>query len=404
MKHFWKLGLFLVIGLALLSCNKDEVTFALTDATAISHNSATFNASVAANITITDKGICYSSQNSMPTTTNSKISKGSGTSSFTVTLNNLEENTVYYARPYATTNGATYYGEVKMFTTLEDTDFVYLILPDKYLANCIDIQNFNPPYGTIYSNKELAVIAHQKFSVVQISLNGNKVGYYSLPCTIPLYPDFNADFNAVQISPAVRDANSAMTIIPYYFTLPISRRLENLEPGKEYKFSNFLFEYISNVEFPVLETFEQTTHFAPNDANSASMSICYDAELNNNIGKITLEGSQAYFDVVTPYFHLQGGGGKNQFWEIYYKSDNGIMNTHLNFRNSPTEVIHKDVCVLPETNGLWEKIYIDISDIIRVASDMDPQISVRLQITGLKNDDTKPAYFYFGNIKLITMN
>ena len=288
---------------------------------------------------------------------------------------------------------------------LEDTNHVYLILPDKYLTNCIDIQNFNLLHSTAYDNKELAVIAHQKFNAVQITLNGNKVGYYSLPCTIPLYPDFNADVNTIQILPAVRDARSSMNIIPYYFTMPISRRLEKLEKEKEYKFSNFTFEYVSSVNFPILETFEQTTHFRPNDVNSASMSICYDAELGKNIGIITLEDSGANFDVITSYFNLQGGGGgNNQFWEIYYKSDNGKMNTHLNFMNTSTGVTHQDVCVLPETNGLWEKFYIDISDIIRIASDMDNQIILRLQMTGQKKDETKPANFYFGNIKLITMN
>ena len=99
--------------------NENQVTFTISEATSISQNGATFNASVTSNITVTDKGICYSSTNNLPTTSNSKVSKGSGTGSFSATLTGLTENTSYYARPYAIANGTTYYGEVKTFTTLQ---------------------------------------------------------------------------------------------------------------------------------------------------------------------------------------------------------------------------------------------------------------------------------------------
>jgi uncharacterized protein (TIGR02145 family) len=86
--------------------------------TNLSHNSATFHASVATNTTISDNGICYSSQNNIPTMEDIKINFGGGTGSFNVTLPNLIENTVYYVRLYAIlTDGTVYYGEVKNFKT-----------------------------------------------------------------------------------------------------------------------------------------------------------------------------------------------------------------------------------------------------------------------------------------------
>jgi len=94
-----------------------QITFSISEADAISHNSATFNASVAANTTITDKGVCYSSQINPPTD-NSKVSAGGGTGSFSAILIDLIESTVYYVRPYAVANGVTYYGKVKIFKTL----------------------------------------------------------------------------------------------------------------------------------------------------------------------------------------------------------------------------------------------------------------------------------------------
>jgi len=95
-----------------------SVTFIISDATKVG-NTATFNASVAANATVTDKGICYSSTNNTPTTNDSKVSKGSGTGDFIAKLSDLIPNTSYYARPYAIVNGTTFYSSVKTFTTLD---------------------------------------------------------------------------------------------------------------------------------------------------------------------------------------------------------------------------------------------------------------------------------------------
>ena len=120
----------LIVMFFFYSCSPDEetseeettiketiVTITIGDATDISYCSATFSVALTANVAITDKGICFSSQDYTPTTVNSKISMGEGTGAFSVTLTQLEENTNYYARPYAITNRKMYYGEVKKFTT-----------------------------------------------------------------------------------------------------------------------------------------------------------------------------------------------------------------------------------------------------------------------------------------------
>ena len=112
--------------------NINQLTFTISEATNISHNSATFNASAAANTTITDRGICYSSQINTPTTENSKVSAGNGVGSFNVILTDLIENTVYYARPYAVINGVSYYGEVKTFKTLQTIDGLTFSISDAF--------------------------------------------------------------------------------------------------------------------------------------------------------------------------------------------------------------------------------------------------------------------------------
>ena len=65
---------------------------------------------------VTLRGIVYStSQN--PTTSNSTVTSGSGTGSFTATMNNLSPGTTYYVRAFATNSIGTGYGPQISFTT-----------------------------------------------------------------------------------------------------------------------------------------------------------------------------------------------------------------------------------------------------------------------------------------------
>ena len=93
-------------------------TVSTTAATDISYTSATIGGNVTSDggVSVTERGICYStSQN--PTTSSSKKTSGSGTGSFSVSLTGLSNGTTYYARAYATNKKGTSYGEQKTFTT-----------------------------------------------------------------------------------------------------------------------------------------------------------------------------------------------------------------------------------------------------------------------------------------------
>ncbi len=70
--------------------------------------------------TVTERGVCYStSQN--PTTSNSKVTSGTGTGSYTCNLTGLTANTTYYVRAYAINSNGTSYGSQVSFTTLQAT-------------------------------------------------------------------------------------------------------------------------------------------------------------------------------------------------------------------------------------------------------------------------------------------
>lgn len=68
--------------------------------------------------TVTERGICWST-NANPTITNSHVSAGAGTGTFSAMMSGLSASTTYHVRAYATNEAGTAYGTDKEFTTLE---------------------------------------------------------------------------------------------------------------------------------------------------------------------------------------------------------------------------------------------------------------------------------------------
>jgi formylglycine-generating enzyme required for sulfatase activity len=65
---------------------------------------------------INSRGVCWNTQPN-PTVSSSKTAEGMGTGQYSSRIENLQLNTTYYVRAYATNNAGTSYGEQKMFTT-----------------------------------------------------------------------------------------------------------------------------------------------------------------------------------------------------------------------------------------------------------------------------------------------
>ena len=287
----------------------------------------------------------------------------------------------------------------------------YLLLCEDDFKDCIHVANFNSVHETTYDDEELEAIKQQNFRDVLVSLNGKELGYWQLPCKIPLLPNYS-DKNYVRILPCARVPYTSLTAVPYYFLSPVEQFFE-MEREGEYRLSNFKVEYVPSVAFPILETFSQTTVFKPFDTIFPTpMEIFYDKDYyekdkGKNVGKIALKDSVDFFNVVTSYFTLNGRGVR-QFWEMYYKCDSGEMITYLNFQNSASGVPQQDMIVFPAT-ATWKKVYIDLTDIITWACGSADRISVRLGIRGYpsqnnEKENAKNSYFYFGNIKVITMS
>ena len=154
MKNFIKICFSLaIIAMTVFYCKKETSKnsdnpdipdisdlFTISNATAISSTTATFNITVSTDFSVTDKGVFYSQQRILPDSTDYRISKGAGVGSFTVILNDLFECSYYYVRPYVVINEKIYYGPSKALKTLcqEDIDGV-LIQGIRWATRNVDV-------------------------------------------------------------------------------------------------------------------------------------------------------------------------------------------------------------------------------------------------------------------------
>jgi hypothetical protein len=88
---------------------------------------------------VTARGFVWDTS-STPTLDNNKTTNGTGEGAFNATISNLEENSSYFIRAYATNSEGTVYGNEISFTTLEDAPKIFE--GDVYLETQEDVENF----------------------------------------------------------------------------------------------------------------------------------------------------------------------------------------------------------------------------------------------------------------------
>jgi arabinogalactan endo-1,4-beta-galactosidase len=119
--------IFALLSLFSTGCTSDNKNLPVVTTVAtvsdITENSATSGGTVSNdNGTVLAKGVCWSTSIN-PTIKDSLTKNGQGSGSFVSRLTNLNGNTKYYVRAYATTSSSTVYGNQINFTTSSNASF-----------------------------------------------------------------------------------------------------------------------------------------------------------------------------------------------------------------------------------------------------------------------------------------
>lgn len=98
-----------------------DATVTTADVVNITANTATCGGNVTSDggSIVTERGVCWSLNQSPSLESGNHLSMGSGTGNFSGTITGLSPNTSYYVRAYATNGNGTSYGIQKMFTTAD---------------------------------------------------------------------------------------------------------------------------------------------------------------------------------------------------------------------------------------------------------------------------------------------
>lgn len=121
-KFFWVLFLVLILFIQ-FNCKKEPLNTApvvsITSPSGITANSASAGGNVSADggAAVTSRGVCWSSTNTSPTTSDSKTSDGSGVGSFSSSITGLNPGVTYTLKAYAINSVGTSYSSSTSITT-----------------------------------------------------------------------------------------------------------------------------------------------------------------------------------------------------------------------------------------------------------------------------------------------
>ena len=202
------MGVFLVFA---SSCEKDDdnnngqqnvPVLSTTEVTEITANTATSGGNITddGGTTVTARGVCWSTGQT-PTISDNKTEDGTGAGSFTSSVTDLEPNTTYYLRAYATNSAGTGYGSAMSFTTQEGSSGSTFT---------------DPRDGKVY---QTVVIGNQEWLAENLAYAPSSGNYWA----------YDNDDAYVEIYGYLYDWETALDVCPTGWHLPSDEEWKELE-------------------------------------------------------------------------------------------------------------------------------------------------------------------------------
>lgn len=199
----------------------------------------------------------------------------------------------------------------------------------------------------------------ENFSDVWVTVNGQNIGVYPLPATVPIVID-NLDEVNINLFPGIRNNGDNSAGFIYSLMQPESYTLA-ADPGATIQLQP-VFKYKSEAKFDFVESFEAANIFT--FKGNSNLGGCLEptveeASTGSRSGKITLNATNRIVEIGTQFTYSgSDNGGADSYLEFEYKNDVPIFAGIYKVDNNIFEQVY-DAVITPKED--WNKIYIDFT-------------------------------------------
>ncbi|MDQ3141614.1 MAG: hypothetical protein M3Q56_05130 [Bacteroidota bacterium] len=285
-------------------------------------------------------------------------------------------------------------------TKPQPTYFYYLLL-----CICFSCSNFDPD-ESIPSYLYIAPIqftttpnegsARQDFKDAWVYANGDYVGAYELPATIPIVYQGIVD---ISIIPGIRLNGSVQMPHRHGLVKEFKKTIEMhaTEVDSLYPFS----AYEESLKFPFIEDFDLNHFFnGEEDMNSETKLVLtnpMDAFEGTNSGLIELDSMRNYFESWYDIDRPIPLSSNPIMMEIHYKSDIPFSIGFIAFNNGNFAARHLEGRLFP--NSEWTKVYFDFREILN--AEFAGSYKIAIQAFYNKDISKSKQQIFIDNIKVV---
>lgn len=238
------------------------------------------------------------------------------------------------------------------------------------------------------------------FSDVWIYVDDQLIGAYELPAEIPVLAE---DKHNLKIVPGIKMNGMSGIRYPYYYIKPWVQSDYDFEVGKV---KNIYpeFYYYDNTVFALIEDFESSSIALERTNNSDTSLVRYNYTVPNPMygtssGYCRFDSIYQMLECATYYDESSGyvfPSGAIVFAEVEFNSEVPI--TVGLIINKISSIIINPVAILNPTNGIWKKIYVNLTPVVLDNYDAE---NFNLFIRAQKPSSMDTAELKVDNIKLI---
>lgn len=232
-----------------------------------------------------------------------------------------------------------------------------------------------------------------------VFVNGQSLGIYELPVTLPVLESDNV---TVRVDPGIK-INGISGERQRYMFFNYSETTELLTPGQITTVTPQT-TYINNLNFWI-ENFEDPgVKLTAHSSSEVNVTTTTDAFEGTKSGLLEIPNGNTYALIQTNENFVLPKLGSPVYLELHYKCNNHV-NIGVIGNDGQIDDYHYTLTVTPTNKDggapVWNKIYIYLTE--QVSSDLDAQ-NYELYFEMTKDPDVTDAEFYIDNIKLLHLN